>query len=790
MGINQYKIGTKLVLMMMLPLISMIYFSVSTILTKQIQITDSTTFRELTILSAHAANVIHELQKERGLTSGFYSSNGEEFKAQLTAQRELSNKMIKKYESHLSINDNFKGDSLVSDLVQKTDRMVKENKQIRSSVDTLQGSLNEAAKHYSDTIRSLLNTIAFISKLSSNSEVTKKFNAYNFLIEIKESSGVERALLSVVFGTNRVSVKQYNKLITLINTQENYISSFKSFVDKENLALYKEEMSIPAVNEVSKMRTRVSSKILKDEQLNKLLVLIGYGGMIHNFKNYVLRGTPKYLDRIKENQELSKQYIDNLRNLSGLTENDLQLIEEIENVIEAYSQAGDKITILRNEKRSISNIDKTIKINDGPALESIRKLLEGGFDIEPTLWFSKATQRIDALKRIENSLAKDLQKNVAALLKEAQQTFYTYLVITFLFIFISAAFCYYIAIKTVIKPIKGVTKALQELAHGDLSTSFSWNTKDEIGEMATALNLMSKNLSKTISSINHASTTLEAFSGELGSSAEQMASNSESNMGKTDSVAAAAAEMNDNMNSVASAMEEASNNIDLVASASEEMSKKIEVVVNNVEGTKEKTGEAVLQAKEVSGNVYTLGKNAEEVGAVTATIAEISDKTNLLALNATIEAARAGEAGKGFAVVASEIKELANQTAEATTDISHKLKAIESSTSVSISGISEITDFIEEIDNVISSTSDTMSEQNAAIQEISGNINQASLGVKEINQNVNQTSEAAGLVAKEIAIVNESAGEVRNSTSQLNQNAEELKKMALTLKEKMNQFTV
>ncbi|MCP4298874.1 MAG: methyl-accepting chemotaxis protein [Proteobacteria bacterium] len=790
MGINQYKIGTKLVLMMMLPLICMIYFSVSTILTKRIQITDSTTFRELTVLSAHAANVIHELQKERGLTSGFYSSEGNKFKQQLTTQRELSNKMIKTYESHLSINDNFKSDPLVSDLLQETDRMIKENIQNRSSIDALQGTLNNVVNQYTGTIRSLLNTISFISKLSSDSGVTKKFNAYSFLNEIKESSGVERALLAVVFGTDRVSVKQYNKLISLINTQENYISSFKAFVDKENLALYEEKMSIPAVSEISKMRTRVSNKILKDEQLDKLLVLIGYGGMIHNFKNYVLRGTPKYLDRIKKNQELSQKYIDNLRNLSGLTDNDLQFIKGIEDVIEDYSQAGDQITVLRNEKRSISSIDKAIKINDGPALEGIRKLLEGGFDIDPTLWFTKATQRIDVFKQIENTLAKDLQKNVGTLLKNAQQTFYTDLIITLVFIITSIVFCYYIAIRTVIKPIKGVTKALQELADGDLRTSFNWDTKDEIGEMATALNLMSKNLSKTIGSINEASETLEMRSGDLGSSAVQLTTNSETNIVKTNSVATAASEMNDNMNSVASAMEEASNNIDLVASASEEMSKKIEDVVDNVEGTKERTGEAVLQAKKVSGNVFTLGQNAEEVGAVTETIAAISEKTNLLALNATIEAARAGEAGKGFAVVASEIKELANQTAEATTDISQKLMAIESSTTVSISGISDITDFIEEIDEVISSTSDTLSQQNEAIQRISENINQASLGVKEINQNVNHTSEAAGMVATEIALVNDSAGEVRNSTSQLNQNSEELKQMAQTLKGKMKQFKV
>lgn len=71
-----------------------------------------------------------------------------------------------------------------------------------------------------------------------------------------------------------------------------------------------------------------------------------------------------------------------------------------------------------------------------------------------------------------------------------------------------------------------------------------------------------------------------------------------------------------------------------------------------------------------------LSVEIEKVGKVAQQIDAIAKQTNLLALNATIEAARAGEAGKGFAVVAGEVKQLANQTSAATSEISETLKTL------------------------------------------------------------------------------------------------------------------
>ena len=93
-----------------------------------------------------------------------------------------------------------------------------------------------------------------------------------------------------------------------------------------------------------------------------------------------------------------------------------------------------------------------------------------------------------------------------------------------------------------------------------------------------------------------------------------------------------------------------------------------------------------------------LEAGSAEIGKVVELIAAIAQQTNLLALNATIEAARAGEAGRGFAVVAGEVKELANETAVATSEIGGQVGGIREDTQAAVAAIGEMRDLIGELE--------------------------------------------------------------------------------------------
>ncbi len=346
--------------------------------------------------------------------------------------------------------------------------------------------------------------------------------------------------------------------------------------------------------------------------------------------------------------------------------------------------------------------------------------------------------------------------------------------------------------KDIINPLDGLILILKDIAQGDgnLTQRLPEKSKDEFGQMAFQFNEFVKKLSVMIKDINNNSISLEDSSSALNSIANDISKNSDSTSEKSQTVAAAAEEMNANMVSVASAMEEATGNLDGVSVACGEMNQNVEGIGRDVEVAKESTDNAVVSADEVLQNVNRLGQDAEEIGTVTEIIAAISDKTNLLALNATIEAARAGEAGKGFAVVATEIKDLANQTAIATTDIGEKLKGIQNSTGVAVAGVEGIVVTIKSINETVLSVRETMASQKLKTQEITENISQASTGVNEINRNVTDSAGVAQRVAEEISMVNEVSRDMNESSNSLSKSAEELNGIANELKKRMAQFTI
>src|SRR5207237_3678731 len=138
---------------------------------------------------------------------------------------------------------------------------------------------------------------------------------------------------------------------------------------------------------------------------------------------------------------------------------------------------------------------------------------------------------------------------------------------------------------------------------------------------------------------------------------------------------------------VAQATEQVTRNLSAVATATEQMTASIREIAKNASEAAQVAVLAVQKTKAANATMSRLNQSSEEIGSVVKLITSIAQQTKLLSLNATIEAARAGAAGKGFAVVANEVKDLANETAKATKQITQKIQAIQQDAKTSVEAL-------------------------------------------------------------------------------------------------------
>ncbi len=313
--------------------------------------------------------------------------------------------------------------------------------------------------------------------------------------------------------------------------------------------------------------------------------------------------------------------------------------------------------------------------------------------------------------------------------------------------------------RSIAKPVNAITATMRKLADGDTSVHVAGvGRRDEIGSMAQAIEVFRANAIEVgrlaeeqirlkqqaeearrqglVSLADHFETRMSAVVGDVATSASGVRE-------QADALIRIVAQTNTQAGGVTEGARRASTNVQTVATAAEELSAAIREIGTQVERAAGTSRTAVTEADEVRSIMRGLADAGDRIGEIAVLIGNIASQTNLLALNATIEAARAGDAGRGFAVVASEVKTLANQTADATGEVTKLIGDIQRASTQASSAMEGVAETIGRVDEVTSAIAAAIAEQDAATQEIARSIQEVAGGTQAVLDSIEAVRDAA-----------------------------------------------
>ena len=484
--INNLSIRYKLILFLIIPVLTILYFSISGIYLKFEQQQEGKKLLEFIHISYQIDNVIHELQKERGISAGFVGSGGKLFREELRIQRQLMDEKLKVIRLGLLAADEKKDYSVFPDVLARIKLNQKKLNVIRNNVDSIKQF--DFFEGYSDLIASGLDIIRHLQVVSSDAVISRQSDAYTNLLMLQERSGQERGLLNGVFTSGKLDAKRFKLFAGYVADQEALLKKFYTVASKRQQTLLYKKMMSTDIADVEKLRTAAIHKATRNDLLNSLQSIIGFGGLIHNYKNYVIRGRQSYMNNFNiiyiDAINVIKQY----QEMPGISEKEINALNIIKATFDKYKSLLENTRRLRNKGRSVSEIDSIVRVDDRPALEAIEYLHKTVTGLDTSIWWDKASTRIELIREVSNSVRTDIFDLAQQNQKSSTQSLYLYLVLSIASLMISFILGYRI-IRYLVGSIISMEVHISEMQEqGEFDRLLSVNGTDEINKLADAFN--------------------------------------------------------------------------------------------------------------------------------------------------------------------------------------------------------------------------------------------------------------------------------------------------------------
>ncbi|AAZ27657.1 methyl-accepting chemotaxis protein [Colwellia psychrerythraea] len=265
MRLIDISFNKKIFILLFFPLLGFLGIGLNAIVSSLSTNNEMEQLSKYTKLSSVYSELVHELQKERGMTAGFLGSKGVKFAYKLPSQRQNTSSIAGKRLDYWQNNqfDNKQVQQLNDNINQRLNML----NQIRSNVDSLSIPISDALAFYTKTNELLLSVSTIISSISTDAKITKETVAYYNFLQGKERAGIERAVLTGTFASGKFNPGMYQKFIRFLSEQNTYFYSFNAFASNENKNYFSQKQNAPSIKEVIKLR-KIAIDNATSENLN------------------------------------------------------------------------------------------------------------------------------------------------------------------------------------------------------------------------------------------------------------------------------------------------------------------------------------------------------------------------------------------------------------------------------------------------------------------------------------------------------------------------------------------
>ncbi len=710
--LRNLKVTYVITVLALTPMIVAVGVSSVIVAERRQTVTEMHNIGTLVELYLQMGELVHEVQKERGMTAVFLNSKGEKFRTELSGQRKLTDAMRSEFTKRVA---NLDHAGIDGGFLQKLDQMTV----AAASFDTLRASVNAIAIPAEDALRTytefntlVLSGIRDLSRFSSDPKTVEILIGFANFMQARERAGLERAVAAGGLALGRFTPERLERLNELIYQQDTFNQVFLAGATAEERDLFRQiQQDAPAI-EVSRIRA-----------------IIRQGGAEGDLQGI----TPAYWFGTITKKINGLLTIDDLvtRNLLATTKANRHTAESsLRTIVIAVGLA-----ILATAGLSaalILSVNRSFRDLVGATLELARGKLDAEIPLRTNNEFGEISKaltvfRDNALDRItaeekEEEARHDregaaehrraemdrLQTSLLETVKAANDGNFSERVDADFEVdaYETLARSVNDLLGTVESGLSQVARAVSGLAQGNLDQRMDGSYSGAFLELQRGVNETIGQLHKLVEELNAASKNVYGATQEISDGSTNLSVRAESQATSLEETAAAMEQM------AATVKANAENSLKatkLAAQTREQAEHGRSIVVDTVEA------------------MANIRASADEINAIVATIESIAFQTNLLALNAAVEAARAGNAGKGFAVVASEVRTLAQRSSDAAKTIKGLIAT--STNHVETGGrlvgetdtaLNGILDGVRDVARTIEEIADASKEQTTGIDEVSG----------------------------------------------------------------------